>query len=228
MSGLTVTDLVVAEPGAPLVVVDHLRVAAGEAVAVVGPGGSGKSLLAAGLAGFSPSTGSIVLGEVELVDRSPHARTRAGLASVSSSGPRRTDVLGGLTVWDHLELARRGRHVDRGRRWSRRSILAALPGLDRVLDAELSMVGAWERLATGLAAALRTEPVIVVLDEPLAGLAGAGGGIDRLRAALFRLTGSGVGVLLLTRDPVAAASLSHRVVPLADRHLVAPSPGAPS
>lgn len=212
-SGLEVRDLAVSLPGSPVIRAPYLRVAAGEAVAAVGAGGSGKSLLAAGLAGFAPAVGSIEVCGVELAGRQAHDRTRAGLALVTANA----SLVPGLTVRNHIELVRRGRRPAQPRRWSRRSLLAALPGLDRVLDAELGEIGAWERLATGLAAALRTEPDIVVLDEPVSGLAGAGGGLDRLRAALFRMTGAGIGVLLLTRDPVAATSLTHRSVLFAGR-----------
>jgi ABC-type branched-subunit amino acid transport system ATPase component len=195
---LQLTDVEVGARPQPTIAVGELSVAAGEAVAIVGPAGAGKSLLLRGLAGFVPVTGTMLLDGAALERRPAYLRSRAGLALVGQDG----FTAGDLTVAECLRLATRGRRR-RSRRWSRRALFAALPGLDRVQDEEIGSLGPWERLAAGLAYALRTGPRVVLLDEPGASLSDQS--LDRLRASLGRFTAAGLGVVFATRyEPLAA------------------------
>jgi ABC-type branched-subunit amino acid transport system ATPase component len=222
---LQLTDVEVGARPQPTITVPDLGVAAGEAVAVVGPPGAGKSLLLRGLAGFVPISGSMLLDGAPLEHRPAYLRSRAGLALVGQDGFTASD----LTVAECLRLATRGRRR-RSRRWSRRTLFAALPGLDRVQEEEIGNLAPWERLAAGLAYALRTGPRVVLLDEPGASLSDQS--LDRLRASLGRVTAAGLGVVIATRYGALAAWMTDRGYEVRGGEVVATGPpgaaGAPA
>jgi branched-chain amino acid transport system ATP-binding protein len=210
---LQVEEAQVGAPPQPTIVVPELSVAAGEAVALVGPAGAGKSLLLRGLTGFVPMSGRVLLDGASLERRPPYQRSRAGLALVGQDG----FTAGELTVGESLRLATRGRRR-RSHGWSRRDLFTALPGLDRVLDEEIGHLGPWERFAAGLAYALRTGPRVVLLDEPGAGLSDQS--LERLWASLKRLTGSGLGLVVATRYHRLAAWMTDRGYEARDQSVV--------
>jgi branched-chain amino acid transport system ATP-binding protein len=215
---LQVTDADVGARPQPTIALPELSVAAGESVALVGPAGAGKSLVLRGLAGFVPMAGRVALDGTSLERRPPYQRARAGLALVGQDG----FTAGDLTVAEALRLA--GGRRRRARGWSRRSLFAALPGLDRVLDDEIGNLAPWERFAAGLAYVLRTGPLVVLLDEPGAGLSDQS--LERLWASLKRLTATGLGLVLATRYTSLAAWMTDRAYEARDERVVRAQPGA--
>lgn len=214
MSRLELENVVAYGGSHPVVHVDHLEVGRGEAVGLVGPGGVGKSLLLRGVAGAVHLTGSVLVDGAPAHGRSLDQRAATGIALVPQGGPGVDD----LTVDECLHLAA-GRHGGRwahvpGDRpvWALRTMVAMFPGLARVLDEEIGALGPWERLAAGLAVALRSSPRVLLVDEPLAGL--GDGGMDRLAGAVAQLTGEGLAMLITSRDGQRVRWTCDRVVAL--------------
>jgi len=220
VSALTVADLVVPGPVAagsdrPVgqLSIGRLEVAAGEIVALVGPAGSGKTLLVRALCGLAPARGTVVVAGRALHGLPPYRRARYGLACV----PAHWDGPDGLVAGELLDLAGRGRSRrvpgrtadgGPGTPWSHDALEACLPGLQRVLGATPASLGGWERAALGLAVALRTGPYVLLLDEPTAGLGDVT--LARLGRALHQVAGTGVAVVVLTRHAAFARALGGR------------------
>jgi branched-chain amino acid transport system ATP-binding protein len=192
----------------------QLELRPGEILALVGSGGTGKSLLLRGLAGLQPAVGQLLVDGRDVSGMRAHQRVREGLGFVPQHGVELADLI----VADVLELphslarARHGNRVMRGsaprpgRVWSMFDLGEYLPGLDRVIDSDIAGVGAWERLAVSIALALRCGPHVLLLDEPAAGLGDVS--LERLRISLGRIAATGVALLVATRNLSLARSLA--------------------
>ena len=182
-----------------------------EIVAILGPNGAGKSSLFRVLAGLdSLDAGRITLDHVVLDDPATGEFVRPETRSV---GMVFQDYLlfPFLSARDNVAFGLRSRGTPRheARRiadtWLER---VGLGGLGAVKPSSLSG-GQAQRVA--LARAVATNPDLVLLDEPLAALdASVRGEIRRdLRVHLQGLSGAR---LIVTHDPVDAATLADRVV----------------
>jgi len=141
-----------------------LEVALGEIVAVVSPSSAPTSLLLDSLAGLVEAEGVLWLGGRELTGASAASRARAGLAYL----PREGGVADGLTVEEHLSLAgaRRWR-----RRWTRGAVFGLFPSLAAARLRPAGGLPALERRCLALGRALVADPQVVLVDEPVRGLA---------------------------------------------------------
>lgn len=137
----------------------------GERVAVLGHNGSGRSSLLKAIAGLAPASGRIELNG-ECIDTMPaHSRIRNGVSMVMEGA----GFLGTLTVDEHLRLFARA-SIGRGdeRPESIYSVFPRLAERRHVLSRNLS---GGERQMLKIGSALLQAPVLLLLDEPTAGLA---------------------------------------------------------
>jgi branched-chain amino acid transport system ATP-binding protein len=164
--------------GARIVADVSLEVREGELVGIIGPNGAGKTTLFNLLSGLlRPTAGRVELAGSDVTDEPPFARARAGLArtfQVSSVFPL-------LSVRENTRLAGEAALGGTLRLWRRAARFR--PALERA-DWALERVGLaakafWPAgaLAHGdkrkleLAMALASEPRVILLDEPMAGVA---------------------------------------------------------
>jgi ABC-type branched-subunit amino acid transport system ATPase component len=171
-----------------------LAIAPGEIHAVIGPNGAGKSTLVNLLSGeLAPSAGAVFLGGRDVTRLPPHRRGRAGIGR----SYQKTTIFPRLTAFANARLAAQAR--------SARGLSPfSSPGADRAVtgpaEAALDEVGLAGRAAvvSGLlshgeqrqleiAMVLATQPSVLLLDEPLAGMgAGRGPPDDRARSSTSR------------------------------------------
>jgi branched-chain amino acid transport system ATP-binding protein len=195
-----------------------LEVRPGEIHALIGPNGAGKTTLVSQLTGnLAPDSGSIRFAGRDVTRLPTHARVRLGLARSFQI----TSVLGEFSVLDNVAL---GVQAHDGHSFR---FLADVRGDLRLRDPAqraLDNVGLGERsrsLASALshgeqrqleiAMALVSEPKLLLLDEPMAGM-----GVEesqRLVALLRSLKGS-CGMLLIEHDMDAVFALADRVTVL--------------
>lgn len=198
-----------------------LRIAEGEAVALLGPAGCGKSTLGLACIGLVPhSTGGRVRGSVKLFGEefSLHLRHRMAerIAAVfqdpesqlfcATVEEEAAFALENFGVPPDRMAAQIGRALQKG----------GLAGFEARSPMNLSG-GEQQRLA--LACALAQEPSLLLLDEPTGSLDPIGRA--ELRAALLELRRlQGLTVLYLTEDPEEAIEHAERILLMAGGHLV--------
>ncbi len=170
--------------------------------ALIGPNGAGKTTafnLVSGL--FAPDQGTIELHGRSIAGLKPEDITVAGVGRSFQI----TNLFGGLNVEENIRLAVQARHRTRFAVWittaaevnaETAELIAylGLAGLERAEAASLSY-GGQRLLDMGLA--LATRPHILLLDEPLAGLAAA----ERQRvAALVKTISAEIPILFVEHD----------------------------
>ena len=202
---------------------------AGELHAVIGPNGAGKTTLIAQLAGvLQPDAGTILLDEENITTLSAHERVRRGLARSYQV----TNVFPRFSALDNVALAVQARDGSSFRFWrpvagERHLAEAALALLDRVGIRSRAAVLAG-RLAHGeqrqleVALALATNPRLLLLDEPMAGM---GDESDRMVRLIESLKGR-VTIVLVEHDMDAVFRLADRVSVLVTGRVLAT--GAPA
>jgi len=192
--------------------------------AVIGPNGAGKTTLLNLLSGFiEPSAGEIRL-ENRRIDAMPaHARVRHGMARTFQN----LQVFGRMTALENVMV---GRHVrtragfiagmlrtPASRRESAAARAAAvkslaLVGLDGRADTQATDLSFGELKLLELARALASEPRLLLLDEPAAGLAMAE--TDRMAGVIRGINAGGVTVVLVEHNMRLVMSISHDILVL--------------
>ena len=205
-------------------------------VGLVGPNGAGKSTLFGVMSGLlRPNAGSVELLGNDVTGASPQSRARLGLARTF----QQPELFSGLTVREHLVIAYRVRHF-RSRLWKdvftggclKRPDPAEVERVDSLLDL-LSLTEVGDQLADTLplgtcrllevGRALATSPVVVLLDEPLAGLDVHE--TEALADALRRTAAEeNVSLLLVEHDVGMVLSLSSKIYVLDFGSLIAEGP----
>jgi molybdate transport system ATP-binding protein len=196
-----------------------LRIAAGEVVALLGPNGAGKTTALRALAGLLPLTGGhITLGGEPIDD------PRTGAFVAPEHRPVGV-VFQDYLLFPHLTAAENVAFGPRCRGATRHAAHeTAARWLDRVGLADLAhhkprRLSGGQAQRVALARALAVEPMLLLLDEPLAALDAR----TRLntRADLHRHLAEHPGAtLLVTHDPLDALVLADRLVILEDGHTV--------
>ncbi|MGR7024292.1 ABC transporter ATP-binding protein [Geodermatophilus sp. URMC 62] len=174
---LQVAGLTCAIGGAVIVSDVGFDVAPGEFVAVIGPNGAGKTSLFNLLSGLLPATGgTVTLDGTDITSASPAARARRGLGRTFQA----SSVFAGLGVRENVRLAAQARLGGSLRPWQRvRAGDRAYEVADRALtrvglarrgDALAGALSHGDKRKLELAILLATDPAVVLLDEPMAGV----------------------------------------------------------
>lgn len=182
-----------------------LDIGAGEFVSIVGPSGSGKTTLLTMIAGFErPTTGSVVVGNVDITRLAPNRRDIGMVFQKYALFPH-------MTVRKNLEfplrMRKRPRREDLGKRVDAMLDMVQLSAFAHRYPHQLSG-GQQQRVAVGRA--LVFNPPVLLMDEPL-------GALDKkLREAMQleikRLQQQlGATVVYVTHDQEEALTLSDRV-----------------
>ena len=181
-----------------------LTVEAGEIHALIGPNGAGKTTLFNLVSGlYTPDTGIVRLNGREIQGLPSHLICHRGLARSFQI----TNLFGGLSIYENLRLSLQARHAMRFNIW--RDIdsypqvhaetaelikFLGLEGIEEIEGGELSYGG--QRLVD-LGIALGSKPQVLLLDEPLAGLAAA----ERERVSnLIKNVSANIPVLIVEHD----------------------------
>jgi branched-chain amino acid transport system ATP-binding protein len=139
-----------------------LRVAAGEAVALLGRNGAGKTTLIRSIVGFTPPRGGRIRFEGEAIERwPPHRIARRGLALV----PQGRRIFAPLTVRENLLLGARGSG------WTLVRVLDLFPRLRERAEQLGGTLSGGEQQMLAIGRALLGNGRLLLLDEPSEGLA---------------------------------------------------------
>jgi len=207
------------------------QVAAGSLVGLIGPNGAGKSTLSGLVCGsLRCDSGEVWLADVRIDTLSTWKRARLGLARTFqlSSEFQRLTVLENLLVGSSLrQQATMWKAVTARRSWQdqenrliqrARQLLGEfeLAGQESSYAGELS--GGQRRLVE-IARALMSEPTVLVLDEPMAGLSPHM--VKQVTVHLERLRSMGFALLLIEHNVAVVSALSDRIVAMSQGRVIA-------
>jgi branched-chain amino acid transport system ATP-binding protein len=193
--------------------------------AVIGPNGAGKSTLTNLLSGdLPPTAGTIMLGDTEVTGRSPESISRAGLGR----SYQKTNIFLPFTVWENVRLAAQSR-APRAHRWLARASSFAdtreraeraleLAGLTDRRDRVAGATSHGEQRQLEIAMTLATQPRVILLDEPLAGMGTAEA--ERMVELLNRLK-TEHAVMLVEHDMDAVFALADRLTVMVNGQVIA-------
>jgi len=180
-----------------------------EIVTLIGPNGAGKSTLLKAIAGLVVSEGGRVHLDGRDVTALPaHAVVSSGIGFVPQTG----NVFTTLTVHENLTV---GAHVIRGALHTRLERAYTLfPPLAARRASRARTLSGGERQMLAIARALMTDPALLMLDEPTAGLAPRV--VEEVFRQLRRLAETGIAVLMVEQNAKAALRVSDRGYVLAE------------
>ncbi|HEV8640228.1 MAG TPA: ABC transporter ATP-binding protein [Methylomirabilota bacterium] len=196
-----------------------LQVKQGERVAVIGPNGAGKSTLFNVISGlYAPSAGRVKFEGADITGLPPEVINRRGLAKTFQI----TNIFPEISVFENVRVARQSRAAVSGRLGSLwrlpdverpvRELLAAF-GLDGRRQARAQHLSHGEQRYLEICLALATEPTLLLLDEPTAGM--TPGETKEATALIRRIAQArGLTVLLIEHDMSVVMGVSDRIAVL--------------
>jgi branched-chain amino acid transport system ATP-binding protein len=172
-----------------------LEVCAGEAVAVIGPNGAGKTTLMRVISGLiRPNRGSISFEGVDLLATPAHRIVDLGIAHV----PENRRLFPRMTVEDNLRM---GAYMPRARARFRQRLEFVYELFPRLHERRRQFAGTLsggEQQMCAIGRALMSEPRLLLLDEPSAGLAPVI--VQQVFALVERIRASGLTVLIVEQN----------------------------
>jgi ABC-type branched-subunit amino acid transport system ATPase component len=184
-----------------------IEVARGTIVAIIGPNGSGKSTLLKVIYGLLPARqGSVTLSHEPgaartLTGMAPSAITALGLNMV----PQLANVFPEMSVLENLQIG--ALPIRHRLREQLDKVLAALPALGSMLDKRAATLSGGQRQMLAVGRALMSDPRLLILDEPSAGLAPKVQ--DEVFAKIKAINGLGVSILMVEQRARQCLAIAH-------------------
>jgi branched-chain amino acid transport system ATP-binding protein len=171
----------------------NLTLQPGELVGIIGPNGAGKSTLVKAIFGLlKVRSGTVTYRGDNITGLPTHELVSNGMGYV----PQRANVFPSLSVEDNLRM---GLYLNMGA-WSERSeaIAAMFPLIQRRRQQRAKYLSGGERQMLAFGRALMTEPSVLLLDEPSAGLSPIVQ--DQVFEKIKEIAASGVSVILVEQN----------------------------
>jgi branched-chain amino acid transport system ATP-binding protein len=181
-----------------------LGVPQGRSLAVLGRNGVGKSTLLLTIMGFTRiSRGAVIWRGRDITRAAPHWRACNGLAWVAQE----REIFPSLDVEENLMVA------SRPGRWDLEAVYRLFPRLNERRASRGNHLSGGEQQMLAIARALMTNPMLLLLDEPLEGLAPII--VEELTAAIRRMTADeGTAFVLVEQHAEVALSLTDEAIVL--------------
>jgi branched-chain amino acid transport system ATP-binding protein len=225
MTLLAVEDLILSFGGVHALAGVSLTVARGELAAIIGPNGAGKTSLLNTISGlYVPQCGDIRFDGAQIVGRRPHDIARLGIARTFQNlglFPK-LSVLDNLLVGRHLHM--RAGIVSAGGYWGfgrreeagqREAITATLETLqlEPVRETPVGSLPYGVQKRVELARALVQMPILLLLDEPMAGM-NQREKQDLARCIVDFQRAAGLTVLMIEHDMGVVLDIAQHIVVL--------------
>jgi branched-chain amino acid transport system ATP-binding protein len=170
-------------------------------LAILGRNGVGKSTLLLTVMGMTRIfRGEIFFRQKNITSLAPHARARLGLGWVAQE----REIFPSLSVEENLLVAARAG------RWDLRAIYGLFPRLKERKTNMGNQLSGGEQQMLAIARALMTNPALLLLDEPLEGLAPIV--IEELASSLQKLKDDGTAFVLVEQHTELALSLTREAL----------------
>jgi len=173
----------------------------GQIVTIIGPNGSGKSTLLKTIFGLlQPRKGQVRFHEEDITGMAPEIVVRKGLCYV----PQSSNVFPSLSINENLEMGAFVRTDDFRQRLE--EVYDLFPDLAERRKDRAGTLSGGQRQMLALARALMLDPVLLLLDEPSAGL--APNLVNSVFEKILGINSAGVAILLVEQNAREALGLS--------------------
>jgi neutral amino acid transport system ATP-binding protein len=180
-----------------------IAVEQGEIVTIIGPNGSGKSTLLKAILGLvQPKSGQVTFKGEDITGIAPERIVRKGICYV----PQSSNVFPSLTVHENLEMGAFVRTDDFQQRLE--EVYNLFPDLTGRRGERAGRLSGGQRQMLALARALMLDPILLLLDEPSAGL--APNLVNLVLEKIIGINSTGVAILLVEQNAREALKLSSR------------------
>jgi branched-chain amino acid transport system ATP-binding protein len=202
---LTVEHLNAAYGRAQILFDIALDVNAGEAIAMVGRNGAGKSTTLRSILGLvATADGEIVFDGAAISHLPAHERVRRGLGYV----PEDRRIFSDLTVDQNLEVGRQGQR-EGAPHWTRERLFEIFPNLGELHSRPGGRMSGGEQQMLAIARTLMGNPSLVLLDEPSEGLAPKI--VEQMIEAILAMKREGLSLLLSEQNLRFARLIADRI-----------------
>ena len=180
-----------------------ISVERGEIVTIIGPNGSGKSTLMKTIFGLlKPTVGRVFFRGEEITGMAPEQIVRKGISYV----PQTANVFLSLTVAENLEM---GAYVrTEGVRQRTEEVFMLVPDLEEKRSVLASKLSGGQRQMLALARALMLDPMLLLLDEPSAGL--APNAVQAVFEKILGINSTGVALVMVEQNARQSLRISNR------------------
>ena len=173
----------------------------GKIAVIVGPNGAGKSTVMKALFGMLPlKNGSVTIHGKDIVNLRPEQRVMLGMAYV----PQTNNVFPSMTVLENLEMGAFVRFDDLSRTIA--EIFELFPILKTKQEQAAGELSGGQRQQVAVARALMTQPKILMLDEPTAGVSPIV--MDELFDRIIDIAKTGVAVIMVEQNAKQALQIA--------------------
>lgn len=175
----------------------------GEIAVIVGPNGAGKSTAMKAMLGMLDlSAGHVSLNGKDITTLSPQARVAEGIAFV----PQTNNVFVSMTVEENLEMGAFLREDDIAA--TRDMVFELFPILKEKRRQPAGELSGGQRQQVAVGRALMTNPTVLMLDEPTAGVSPIV--MDELFDRILEVRAAGVAILMVEQNARQALNIADR------------------
>ena len=179
----------------------NITVNKGQIAVIVGPNGAGKSTAVKALSGIlNLRKGKVILNGEDVTLLSPQERVNKGMAMV----PQTNNVFTTLTVQENLEMGAYVRRDDIS--LTMEHVLDLFPILREKINQEAGELSGGQRQQVAVGRALMTNPKVLILDEPTAGVSPIV--MDELFDRIIEIKKTGIAILIVEQNARQALNIA--------------------
>lgn len=203
--------------GRPIVKDVSLEVSTGEIVGLLGPNGAGKTTCFYMIVGLvDADAGSIWLDDQSLMSLPMHRRAKAGIGYL----PQEASIFRQLSVLDNLlAILETRRDLTKAMRHEVAHSLLSEFKVSHLADSLGQALSGGERRRVEIARALATDPSVILLDEPFAGVDPIS--IVDIKTTILHLKDRGIGVLITDHNVRETLDICERAYIVGEGHVIA-------
>ncbi|HEX5052049.1 MAG TPA: LPS export ABC transporter ATP-binding protein [Planctomycetota bacterium] len=202
---LRTVDLIKAYRGRRVVDQVSITVHEGEIVGLLGPNGAGKTTTFRMVVGMvTPEGGRVLLNGNDVTKLPMYRRARRGLGYLA----QQESVFKKMTAIDNIRCVLEARGMNRKDRDERARDLMQDLQLMHVANSTAETMSGGEKRRLEIARALATEPRLLLLDEPFAGVDPIT--VEEIQHILGALARTGIAILITEHNVIATLRITHR------------------
>ncbi len=181
-----------------------IAVEPGEIAVIVGPNGAGKSTAMKAVFGMlNLRQGTVRLAGEDITHLSPQARVRKGMGFV----PQTSNIFTSMTVEENLEMGAFIRDDDRIAE-TMEQVYGLFPILREKRNQPAGQLSGGQRQQVAVGRALMTQPKVLMLDEPTAGVSPIV--MDELFDRIIEIARTGISILMVEQNARQALEIAHK------------------